>query len=75
MFTDRPSSKVSLQWQIRWINILSFVLPVFLVDMIETEKYGYYHATKEGGYISWYDFTVEIFRQAMEMGHTELFAA
>jgi len=35
-----------------------------LVDMIETEKYGYYHATNEGGYISWYDFTVEIFRQA-----------
>lgn len=35
-----------------------------LVDMIETDKYGYYHATNEGGYISWYDFTVEIFRQA-----------
>jgi dTDP-4-dehydrorhamnose reductase len=35
-----------------------------LVDMIETEKYGYYHATNEGGYISWYDFTVEIYRQA-----------
>lgn len=35
-----------------------------LVDMIETEKYGYYHATNEGGYISWYDFTREIFRQA-----------
>lgn len=35
-----------------------------LVDMNETEKYGYYHATNEGGYISWYDFTVEIFRQA-----------
>ena len=35
-----------------------------LVDMIETEKYGYYHATNEGGYISWYDFTCEIFRQA-----------
>lgn len=35
-----------------------------LVDMIETEKYGYYHATNEGGYISWYDFTKEIFRQA-----------
>ncbi len=40
-----------------------------LVDMIETEKYGYYHATNEGGYISWYDFTVEIFRQAAELGH------
>lgn len=35
-----------------------------LVDMIETQKYGYYHATNEGGYISWYDFTCEIFRQA-----------
>ena len=39
--------------------------------MIETDKYGYYHATNEGGYISWYDFTVEIFRQATEMGRTE----
>lgn len=35
-----------------------------LVDMVETEKYGYYHATNEGGYISWYDFACEIFRQA-----------
>ena len=35
-----------------------------LVDMIETEKYGYYHATNEGGYISWYEFTKEIYRQA-----------
>lgn len=35
-----------------------------LVDMIETEKYGYYHATNEGGYISWYDFACEIFKQA-----------
>ena len=34
-----------------------------LVDMIETENYGYYHATNEGGYISWYDFACEIFRQ------------
>lgn len=34
-----------------------------LVDMNETEKYGYYHATNEGGYISWYDFTCEIYRQ------------
>lgn len=42
-----------------------------LVDMIETEKYGYYHATNEGGYISWYDFAVEIFRQAAGMGHPE----
>lgn len=42
-----------------------------LVDMIETEKYGYYHATNEGGYISWYDFTKEIFRQAAAMGREE----
>ena len=35
-----------------------------LVDMVETEKYGYYHATNEGGYISWCDFACEIFRQA-----------
>lgn len=35
-----------------------------LVDMIETKKYGYYHATNEGGYISWYDFACEIFKQA-----------
>lgn len=35
-----------------------------LVDMLETEKYGTYHATNEGGYISWYDFAREIFRQA-----------
>lgn len=35
-----------------------------LVDMIQTEKYGIYHATNEGGYISWYDFATEIFRQA-----------
>ena len=35
-----------------------------LVDMVLTDKYGYYHATNEGGYISWYDFTCEIFKQA-----------
>lgn len=35
-----------------------------LVDMIQTEEYGYYHATNSGGYISWYDFTKEIYRQA-----------
>lgn len=39
-------------------------LSVLLVDMIETDKYGYYHATNEGGYISWYDFTLEIYKQA-----------
>lgn len=34
-----------------------------LADMIETDKYGYYHATNEGGYISWYDFCCEFYRQ------------
>lgn len=42
----------------------TYDLARLLVDMIETEKYGYYHATNEGGYISWYDFTCEIYRQA-----------
>lgn len=42
----------------------TYDLARLLVDMIQTEKYGYYHATNEGGYISWYDFTVEIYRQA-----------
>ena len=49
----------------------TYDLARLLVDMLETEKYGYYHATNEGGYISWYDFTTEIFRQAVELGHTE----
>ena len=49
----------------------TFDLARLLVDMIETDKYGYYHATNEGGYISWYDFTKEIFRQAAELGHDE----
>lgn len=49
----------------------TFDLARLLVDMVETEKYGYYHATNEGGYISWYDFTKEIFRQAAELGHKE----
>ena len=49
----------------------TFDLARLLVDMIETDKYGYYHATNEGGYISWYDFTKEIFRQAVEQGHSE----
>lgn len=39
-------------------------LAVLLVSMIQTDKYGYYHATNEGGYISWYDFTKEIYKQA-----------
>lgn len=42
----------------------TFDLARLLADMVETEKYGYYHATNEGGYISWYDFACEIFRQA-----------
>lgn len=42
----------------------TYDLSRLLVDMIETEKYGYYHATNEGGYISWYEFACEIFRQA-----------
>lgn len=42
----------------------TYDLARLLVDMAETEKYGYYHATNEGGFISWYDFTCEIFRQA-----------
>ncbi|MCH5296419.1 MAG: dTDP-4-dehydrorhamnose reductase [Ruminococcus sp.] len=42
----------------------TYDLARLLVDMIETEKYGYYHATNEGGYISWYDFACEIFRLA-----------
>lgn len=42
----------------------TYDLARLLVDMIETKKYGYYHATNEGGYISWYDFACEIFKQA-----------
>ena len=49
----------------------TYDLAKLLADMIETNKYGYYHATNEGGYISWYDFAVEIFRQAAELGHPE----
>lgn len=41
----------------------TFDLARLLVDMVETDKYGYYHATNEGGYISWYEFACEIFRQ------------
>ncbi|MCR5273891.1 MAG: dTDP-4-dehydrorhamnose reductase [Clostridiales bacterium] len=42
----------------------TFDLARLLVDMTESEKYGYYHATNEGGYISWFDFTKEIYNQA-----------
>lgn len=41
----------------------TYDLARLLVDMCETEKYGFYHATNEGGYISWYDFCVEIYKQ------------
>lgn len=49
----------------------TYDLARLLVDMIETEHYGYYHATNEGGYISWYELAVEIFRQAAAMGHSD----
>lgn len=49
----------------------TYDLARLLIDMIETDRYGTYHATNEGGYISWYDFTKEIFRQAVALGHTE----
>lgn len=42
----------------------TYDLARLLVDMTETDKYGYYHVTNEGGYISWYEFAKEIFRQA-----------
>lgn len=42
----------------------TYDLARLLVDMVLTDKYGYYHATNEGGYISWADFAEEIFRQA-----------
>lgn len=41
----------------------TYDLARLLVDMAESDKYGYYHATNEGGYISWYDFACEIFKQ------------
>lgn len=46
----------------------TYDLSRLLVDMIVSDKYGYYHATNEGGYISWYDFAKEIFRQATLQG-------
>ena len=48
----------------------TYDLARLLVDMIETDKYGTYHTTNEGGYISWYDFTVEIMKQASEYDET-----
>ena len=41
----------------------AYDLSRLLVDMCESDKYGYYHATNEGGFISWYDFCVEIYNQ------------
>ncbi len=41
----------------------TYDLARLLVDMVETDKYGYYHATNEGGYISWYDFCCEFYKQ------------
>lgn len=49
----------------------TYDLAKLLCDMIVTEQYGYYHATNSGGYISWYDFAREIFRQAAALGHDE----
>ncbi|MDY3250489.1 MAG: dTDP-4-dehydrorhamnose reductase [Candidatus Choladocola sp.] len=49
----------------------TYDLARLLVDMIETEKYGYYHVTNEGGYISWYEFACAIFKEAEAMGHSE----
>lgn len=45
----------------------TYDLARLLVDMTETDKYGIYHVTNEGGYISWHDFTVEIMKQAGEI--------
>lgn len=42
----------------------TFHLSKLLLDMVNTDRYGYYHATNSGGYISWYDFCCEIFRLA-----------
>lgn len=49
----------------------TYDLAKLLIDMAETEKYGFYHATNEGGYISWYEFAKEIFRQASALGYEE----
>ena len=49
----------------------TYDLARLLVDMLETDRYGYYHATNEGGYISWYEFAKEIYKQAVLLGHME----
>ena len=41
----------------------TYDLARLLVDMVETDKYGYYHVTNEGGYISWYDFCCEFYKR------------
>ncbi len=41
----------------------TYDLSILLVDMIESEKYGYYHATNEGGFVSWYEFACEILKR------------
>lgn len=41
----------------------TYDLAKILVDMVQTEKYGRYHATNEG-ICSWYEFACEIFKQA-----------
>lgn len=52
----------------------TYDLARLLVDMIETNQYGRYHATNEG-ICSWYEFACEIFQQAAAMGHEEYDAA
>ncbi|WP_195295629.1 dTDP-4-dehydrorhamnose reductase [Faecalitalea cylindroides] len=42
----------------------TYDLAKLVVDMIQTDKYGKYHATNSGDFISWYDFACEIFKQA-----------
>lgn len=42
----------------------TYDLAKLVVDMIQTDKYGKYHATNSGNFISWYDFACEIFKQA-----------
>lgn len=48
----------------------TYDLSRLLVDMAESEQYGKYHATNEGGYISWYDFVLEILKQSGITGKT-----
>ena len=66
----RTMLKVGKKWDtVRVVNdqigtpTYTYDLAKLLADMCRSEKYGYYHATNEGGYISWYDFTKEIYQQ------------